>query len=300
METSSAERRLSHIVGHIQPNTDSSYAVQALPVSANTNSNAPATKYEHILIEKKGLVGIVTLNRPKVLNALCAKLAYELSEAVYTFDKDPSVHAIIITGDKKAFAAGADIKEMAGMDFNKMRFEHETLSLFASLQATVKPIIAAVNGYAFGGGCELAMLCDIIIAGDNAQFGQPEIKIGTIPGLGGTQRLPRYVGKSKAMEMALTGNPIDAHTAEKAGLVSRVVPVDQTLNEAIKVANQIASLSKPIVAIAKESVNVAFESTLEEGLRFERRTFQSTFGLKDRKEGMEAFANKRKPQWTHQ
>jgi len=286
-------RRIAQVARHLQvisPDAD--------VVLRPTNSDVKT--YEHILTEKKGAVGIVTLNRPKALNALCAKLAVELHDAVRTFDKDASVGAIVITGDKKAFAAGADIKEMGGMDFSKARFTHPTLDLFASLEDTRKPLIAAVNGFAFGGGCELAMLCDIIIAGENAQFGQPEIKIGTIPGLGGTQRLPRYVGKSKAMEMALTGNPINAQAAERAGLVSRVVPVDQTLDEAIKVATQIASLSQPVVAIAKESVNVAFESTLAEGLRFERRAFPSTFALKDRKEGMEAFANKRKPQWTHQ
>jgi len=289
-------RRIAHIVHHLQPiNVDGNTALNSTP------TNADSKKYEHILVEKRGAVAIVTLNRPKVLNALCAKLAIEIAEAMLDLDHDKAVAAIVITGDKRAFAAGADIKEMAVLDnFAKVRFEHPTLDLFASLEKVTKPIVAAVNGYAFGGGCELAMLCDIIIAGENAQFGQPEIKIGTIPGLGGTQRLPRFVGKSKAMEMALTGNPIDAVTAERAGLVSRVVPVDKTLEEAVKVATQIASLSRPVVAIAKESVNVAFESTLAEGLRFERRAFQSTFGLKDRKEGMEAFANKKKPQWTHQ
>jgi len=287
-------RRIAHLAGHLCPTSEG----ESLRI---TPTNSEPNKYEHILTEKKGPIAIVTLNRPKALNALCAKLAIELTDAVTTFDKDKEVAAIVVTGDKKAFAAGADIKEMTHLtNFAKVRFEHATLELFASLDKTTKPLIAAVNGYAFGGGCELAMLCDIIIAGENAQFGQPEIKIGTIPGLGGTQRLPRYIGKSKAMEMALTGNPIDAQTAERAGLVSRVVPVDKTLEEAIKVATQIASLSKPVVAIAKESVNVAFESTLAEGLRFERRAFQSTFGLKDRQEGMEAFANKRKPQWTHQ
>lgn len=286
-------RRISHIVNHLLPvNT---------PNTLDVSPTAETKKYEHLLVDRKGAVAIVTLNRPKALNALCAKLAIELAEAMFALDNDKEVGAIVITGDKRAFAAGADIKEMAVLDsFAKVRFEHPTLDLFASLENVTKPVIAAVNGYAFGGGCELAMLCDIIIAGENAQFGQPEIKIGTIPGLGGTQRLPRAVGKSKAMEMALTGNPIDATTAERAGLVSRVVPVDQTLDEAIKVATQIASLSRPVVAIAKEAVNVAFESTLAEGLRFERRTFQSTFGLKDRKEGMDAFANKRKPQWTNQ
>jgi len=291
-------RRIAQVARHLQPVASSSSSsvdsLQTVPTSAD------AKTYEHILTEKRGPVGIVTLNRPKALNALNAKLAVELTDAVRAFDKDAEVGAIVITGDKKAFAAGADIKEMGTMEFAKARFNHPTLDLFATLGETRKPLIAAVNGYAFGGGCELAMLCDIIIAGENAQFGQPEIKIGTIPGLGGTQRLPRYVGKSKAMEMALTGNPINAQAAERAGLVSRVVPVDQTLDEAIKVASQIGSLSKPVVAIAKESVNVAFESTLAEGLRFERRAFQSTFALKDRKEGMDAFANKRKPQWTHQ
>jgi len=288
----STNRRIAQVARHLQP-TAAQETLNVVPTSADK-------KYEHILTEKRGVVGIVTLNRPKALNALCAKLSLELIEAVRDFDKDPEVGAIVLTGDKRAFAAGADIKEMGTMDFAKARFAHSTLDAFASLEEVKKPLIAAVNGYAFGGGCEVAMLCDIIIAGENAQFGQPEIKIGTIPGLGGTQRLPRYVGKSKAMEMALTGNPIDAQTAERCGLVSRVVPVDQTLDEAVKLATQIGSLSKPVVAIAKESVNVAFESTLAEGLRFERRTFQSTFALKDRKEGMEAFANKRKPQWTHQ
>eukprot|EP00026_Physarum_polycephalum_P012178 Phypoly_transcript_12457.p2 GENE.Phypoly_transcript_12457~~Phypoly_transcript_12457.p2 ORF type:complete len:293 (+),score=58.73 Phypoly_transcript_12457:62-940(+) len=286
-------RRIAHIINHLQPVArDSSFNVAP--------TSAVSKKYEHVLVEKRGAVGIVTLNRPKALNALCNKLAEELTEAMFALDADKEVGAIVVTGDKRAFAAGADIKEMAVLDsFAKVRFEHPALDLFASLENVTKPIVAAVNGFAFGGGCELAMLCDIIIAGENAQFGQPEIKIGTIPGLGGTQRLPRCVGKSKAMEMVLTGNPIDAQTAERAGLVSRVVPVDKTLEEAVKVATQIASLSKPVVAIAKESVNVAFSSTLAEGLRFERRAFHSTFGLKDRKEGMEAFAGKRKPTWEH-
>lgn len=285
------ERRLTHLLSHIRPAAEDHH----LHVATASDTQ----KYQHVLTEVRGKVGIVQLNRPKALNALCAQLAVELTQAVQEFDKQANIHAIVITGDNRAFAAGADIKEMSGMDFAKARFEHATLSLFGSLKDTVKPIIAAVNGFAFGGGCELAMLCDVIVAGENAQFGQPEIKIGTIPGLGGTQRLTRAVGKSKAMEMCLTGQPINAQAAERAGLVSKVVPVEQTLDEALKIANQIASLSKPIVAIAKESVNVAFESTLEEGLRFERRTFQSTFGLEDRKEGMEAFANKRKPNWTH-
>jgi len=256
---------------------------------------------KNVLTEKRGKVGIVFLNRPKALNALNGPHIHDIVNSVRAFDKAGDVHVIIIAStEKKAFAAGADIKQMGELNFSKVRFSHDVLDLLATLEKIKKPIIAAVNGYAFGGGCELAMMCDIIIAGDNAQFGQPEIKIGTIPGLGGTQRLTQAIGKSKAMEMVLTGNPITAVEAEKAGLVSRVVPADKTLDEALKIANQIASLSQPIVAIAKESVNAAYEHTLAEGLHFERRSFQSTFGLSDRKEGMEAFANKRAPQWTHQ
>jgi len=287
-----SNRRITQVARHLLPVPYSGETLFSCPTSADA-------KYEHILTEKRGQVGIVTLNRPKALNALCAKLGVELVDAVQAFDKDESVGAIVLTGDKRAFAAGADIKEMKKTDFAHIRFSRDGLDVYAQLEKTRKPLIAAVNGFAFGGGCELAMLCDIIIAGENAQFGQPEIKIGTIPGLGGTQRLPRLIGKSKAMEMALTGNPINAQAAERAGLVSRVVPVDQTLDEAIKLATQIASLSQPCVAIAKESVNVAFESTLAEGLRFERRAFNSTFALDDRQEGMEAFVTKRKPQWSH-
>jgi len=259
------------------------------------------TVYENVLTEKRGNVGIVFMNRPKALNALNAPHVRDIVAAVSAFDKVDDVHAIILTStDKKFFAAGADIKQMGELTFARVRFSHVVLDELSSLEKIKKPVIAAVNGYAFGGGCELAMMCDIIVAGDNAQFGQPEIKIGTIPGLGGTQRLVHAIGKSKAMEMVLTGNPITAQEAEKAGLVSKVVPPEQTLEAALKIANQIASLSKPIVAIAKESVNASFEHTLAEGLHFERRSFQSTFGLTDRKEGMEAFANKRKPNWTHQ
>jgi len=290
-----SNRRIAQISQHLLPASHPS-----LPLSSSFTA-AETKKYEHVLTEKRGAVGIVTLNRPNALNALCAKLGSELEDAIRTFDQDADVGAIVITGNQKVFAAGADIKEMGSVDsFAKAKTVHSTLDSFASLEKTVKPLIAAVNGFAFGGGCELAMICDVIIAGENAQFGQPEIKIGTIPGLGGTQRLTRVVGKSKAMEMVLSGNPINAQTAERLGLVSKVVPVEQTLDEAVKLAKQIASLSRPVVAIAKESVNVAYESTLAEGLRFERRAFNGTFALKDRKEGMEAFVNKRKPQWTQQ
>jgi len=295
MEMETAHRRIHHLAQHLQ----SAERIENPPAMNFIPTSDDKKKYEHILTEKRGGVGIITLNRPKVLNALCAKLAVEVAESVRAFDKDSEIGAIVLTGDKRAFAAGADIKEMASMDYMQARFGLQTLDMFALLTEIKKPLIAAVNGYAFGGGCELAMLCDIVIAGENAQFGQPEIKIGTIPGLGGTQRLPRYIGKSLAMEMVLTGNPIDAQTALRAGLVSRVVPVEKTLEEAINVASQIASLSRPVVATAKEAVNVAFASTLEEGLRFERRVFQSTFALRDRKEGMEAFYNKRRANWTH-
>lgn len=294
META-ANRRISTLSRHLSASTyngDAFYLEQC---------NNETTKYENVIAEKRGKVGIVFLNRPKALNALSGPHVSDIVDAVQIFDKADDVHAIIITGaDNRVFAAGADIKQMGDLNFAKVRFAHDVLDKLASLENTRKPIIAAVNGYAFGGGCELAMLCDIIIAGENAQFGQPEIKIGTIPGLGGTQRLTQAVGKSKAMEMVLTGNPITAQEAEKAGLVSRVVPPDQTLEVALKVANQIAALSKPIVAIAKESVNASYEHTLKEGLHFEKRLFQSTFGLSDRKEGMDAFANKRAPKWTHE
>jgi enoyl-CoA hydratase/carnithine racemase len=291
--TAVANRRLSTLSSHLIP-----HSKVGLLSLANCSNTKP---YENVLTEQRGKVGIVFLHRPKALNALNGPHVQDIVDAVRAFDAKDDVHAIILTGsEKKAFAAGADIKQMGELNFAKVRFSHDVLDLLASLEKIKKPLIAAVNGYAFGGGCELAMSCDIIIAGDNAQFGQPEIKIGTIPGLGGTQRLVHAVGKSRAMEMVLTGNPISALEAEKAGLVSRVVPVDQTLDAALKVANQIASLSKPIVAIAKESVNAAFEHTLAEGLHFERRLFQSTFGLEDRKEGMDAFANKRAPKWTHQ
>jgi len=251
-----------------------------------------------IKFEKKGSVGIVTLDRPKALNALCDQLMNELNQVLKDFDRDDQIGAIIITGSKKAFAAGADIKEMAPksyMDtFNGRMFEQ-----WEGVNYIRKPIIAAVNGFALGGGCELAMMCDIIIAGENAQFGQPEITLGTIPGLGGTQRLVKAVGKSKAMELVLTGNKMDAKTAEASGLVSKVVPEDTLLDAALEMANKIASFSKPIVALAKDCVNRSFETTLREGLTYEKRTFQSTFATNDQKEGMRAFIAKEKPKWNN-
>jgi len=253
--------------------------------------------FEMITLEKKEGIAMITLNRPKALNALCNQLLNELGGALRNLNSDNEVRVAILTGSKKAFAAGADIKEMQPKSYMENYLGNLFGGLHGEFKAFQKPIIAAVSGYALGGGCELAMLCDIIIASESAKFGQPEITIGTIPGMGGTQRLTRAVGKSKAMEMVLTGEPIDAQTAEKYGLVSRVVPDDKLIESALQTAKKIASFSRPAIAMCKESVNRAFESSLEEGLLFERRTFQSTFALKDQKEGMEAFATKRKPVW---
>eukprot|EP01097_Dermamoeba_algensis_P008187 TRINITY_DN534_c0_g1_i1.p1 TRINITY_DN534_c0_g1~~TRINITY_DN534_c0_g1_i1.p1 ORF type:complete len:282 (-),score=35.33 TRINITY_DN534_c0_g1_i1:81-926(-) len=255
------------------------------------------TPYQNLLVEKRGNVGLITLNRPKALNALCDELLNELEVVLNDFDNDKDVGCIVLTGSKKAFAAGADIKEMSSKSFVD-NYKGAMFTNFDSVGKTRKPIIAAVNGYALGGGCELAMSCDIIIAGERAQFGQPEITLGTIPGAGGTQRLTRAVGKSKAMEMILTGSFIDAQAAERAGLVSRVVPEDQLLETALTTAQKIASFSKPVTIMAKEAVNRAFEISLQEGLNFERRLFYSTFATNDQKEGMKAFVNKTKPAFT--
>uniref|UniRef100_A0A914EDB1 Probable enoyl-CoA hydratase, mitochondrial n=1 Tax=Acrobeloides nanus TaxID=290746 RepID=A0A914EDB1_9BILA len=242
-------------------------------------------------------VGLITLNRPKVLNALCKQLMDELVQALTEFDKNSSIGAIVITGNEKAFASGADIAEMQNTPFTQVFTSdaHENLLKFTNIR---KPIVAAVNGYAFGGGCEIAMACDIIYAGENAQFGQPEILIGTIPGWGGTQRLPRAIGKSKAMEVCLTGKRISAQEAHRLGLVSEVFPSDQLVSEAIKLAEKIAAQSPIIVAMVKESVNNAYELSLQEGQHFERRLNQFTFATEDRKEGMTAFIEKRKPRWS--
>jgi enoyl-CoA hydratase len=239
-----------------------------------------------------------SLNRPKQLNALCDQLVKELNTALLEFDQDADVRAIVLTGSEKAFAAGADIKEMASRDFAEVQ-RTDMLSTWQNIRSIRKPIIAAVNGFALGGGCELAMMCDIILAGDKAQFGQPEVLLGTVPGAGGSQRLTRAVGKSKAMEWALTGKRFSAIEAERAGLVSRVVPAAQLLDEAIKLAEEIASLSSPVIQITKECVNRSYESSLSEGLLYERRLFHSTWGLADRDEGMKAFSEKRKPEWKH-
>ncbi len=250
--------------------------------------------YETILVEQRGRVGLVTLNRPKALNALNSKLIAELNAALDAFDADPTVAVIVLTGSEKAFAAGADIKEMMEKDFMNA-FQSDFIAPWQRVAERKKPIIAAVAGYALGGGCELAMMCDIVIAADNAKFGQPEINLGTIPGAGGTQRLTRAVGKSKAMEMVLTGRMMSAEEAERANLVSRVVPAAELLDQAMSLAETIAAKSQPMVQMAKEAVNRAFETTLAEGLRFERRMFYSTFATEDRSEGMVAFVEKRNP-----
>ncbi|KAI4499500.1 hypothetical protein M0802_005396 [Mischocyttarus mexicanus] len=258
--------------------------------------------YELIKVETTGEkknIALITLNRPKALNALCNQLMTELNEAIVELDKNDNVGAIVITGSEKAFAAGADIKEMVNNTYSQC-MKGNFLSFWNSVSKVVKPVIAAVNGYALGGGCELAMMCDIIYAGDKAKFGQPEIAIGTIPGAGGTQRLTRVIGKSKAMEMVLTGNPITAEEAEKSGLVSKVFPSDKVVEEAIKLGEKIASHSQLVVSIAKESVNMAYETTLQEGLHFEKRMFHGTFATADRKEGMTAFIEKRPPKFTNQ
>jgi len=244
-------------------------------------------------------VAVLTLNRPKALNALSDGLMSALAEKLEEVDGDSSLKVAVVTGTGKAFAAGADIKEMNGRKTYSDVRNDNMLAHWTAVSSTRKPIVAAVDGFALGGGCELAMSCDIIIASEAAKFGQPEIKLGTIPGVGGTQRLIRAVGKSKAMEWILTGDMISAEQAEKAGLVSKVVPAGTALDEAVKVAEKIATFSMPVVQLAKECVNVAEESTLAEGIRFERHLFHATWGLEDRAEGFQAFSEKRQPTWKH-
>ena len=255
--------------------------------------------YQNILVEKKGAVGVVTLNRPDALNALNGALMDELTQALDAYEADEDVHCIVITGSQKAFAAGADIKEMQPKSYMDVYKEDFITANWERATRCRKPVIAAVAGYALGGGCELAMMCDFIIAADTAKFGQPEIKLGVMPGAGGTQRLTRFVGKSKAMEMCLTGRMMDAEEAERAGLVSRVVPADNLMEEALKVAEAVAGMSLPIAMMTKESVNRAYETTLAEGVRFERRLFHSMFATEDQTEGMAAFVEKRSPQFRN-
>jgi enoyl-CoA hydratase len=255
--------------------------------------------YENILVETRGRVGLITLNRPKALNALNDKLMDELGAALLAFDADEAIGAMVLTGSEKAFAAGADIGAMSTWTYMDV-FKSEYISRnWETIRRIRKPVIAAVSGYALGGGCELVMMCDIVIAADSARFGQPEIKLGIIPGAGGTQRLPRAVGKAKAMDLVLSARMMDAHEAESAGLVSRVVPAEKVIDEALATANAIAGFSLPSVMMAKEAVNRAYEAPLSEGLLFERRLFHSLFATEDQKEGMTAFVEKRAPRFKH-
>jgi enoyl-CoA hydratase len=256
--------------------------------------------FELITVRTEGRVGVVTLNRPKQLNALNDALMNELGQALKAFDDDAEIGCMVLTGSEKAFAAGADIGAMATYSFADVYKGDYITRNWETIRSIRKPVIAAVAGFALGGGCELAMMCDFIIAADNAKFGQPEIKLGIIPGAGGTQRLPRAVGKAKAMDLALTGRMMDATEAERAGLVSRVVPLDKLMDEALGAALQICEFSQIAVMAAKESVNRAFEGTLSDGVMFERRMFHALFATVDQKEGMDAFVNKRKANFTHQ
>jgi enoyl-CoA hydratase len=255
--------------------------------------------YDNIMVETHGAVGLIRLNRPKALNALCDALIREMGQALDAFETDHAIGAVVITGSEKAFAAGADIKEMAGRSYMDVYMSDFITDGWERVTTCRKPIVAAVAGFALGGGCELAMMCDTVIAADTAKFGQPEITLGVIPGAGGTQRLTRFVGKAKAMDMVLTGRMMDAAEAERSGLVSRVVPAEKLIEEALAVAGRIASMSRPSVMIAKEAVNRAYETTLAEGVRFERRVFHSLFATEDQKEGMAAFVEKRKPNFRH-
>lgn len=256
------------------------------------------TDFETILLEKRGRVGIITLNRPKALNALNSQVLQDLVVALDDVESDDGIGAILITGSERAFAAGADIKEMAPKTYMDM-FMADFFAGWDRLASARKPTIAAVSGFALGGGCELAMLCDILLASDTAKFGQPEIKLGVIPGIGGSQRLTRAIGKAKAMDLVLTGRNMGAEEAERAGLVARVIPADQLLDEAFKTAETIASMSLPVAMVAKEAVNRSFETTLTEGVLFERRVFHSLFATEDQKEGMAAFVEKRTPDFKN-
>ncbi len=255
--------------------------------------------HENIEVETIGRVGLLRLNRPKAMNALNAAMMAELAQALDDFEADDEIGCMVLTGSESAFAAGADIKEMADKSFLDAYMDDFVTGAWERVARCRKPVIAAVSGYALGGGCEIAMMCDFIIAADNAKFGLPEITLGTIPGIGGTQRLTRLVGKSKAMEMCLTGRMMIAEEAERAGLVSRVVPAGDLLEEALNTAEAIARLSRPAILMAKEAVNRAYETTLSEGVRFERRLFHATFATEDQKEGMAAFSEKREPSFKN-
>lgn len=254
--------------------------------------------YDNILVETRGNVGLITLNRPEALNALNAALIEDLYRALEAFEADSNIGCMVLTGSEKAFAAGADIKEMQSKDYMDV-YLNDFISRWEKIAQVRKPVVAAVAGFALGGGCEMAMACDFILAAETAKFGQPEIKLGVMPGAGGTQRLTRFVGKSKAMEMCLTGRMMDAEEAERSGLVSRIVPAAELIDEAVKTAQKIAEMSRPIAMLTKETVNRAYETTLSEGIRFERRVFHSMFAVEDQKEGMAAFAEKRKAEFKN-
>jgi len=254
---------------------------------------------EFVIVERRENVGLITLNRPKAFNALCDTLTRELTEALDLLEADDAIGALVLTGNEKAFAAGADIKEMKSRSFVDVYLSDFVTSSWERISRCRKPIIAAVAGYALGGGCELALMCDFILAAETARFGQPEITIGILPGAGATQRLPRLIGKSKAMDMILTGRMIDAEEAERMGLVARIVPAGKLVEEAVATAQHIASLSRPAVLLAKESVNRAFETSLSEGIRFERRMFHAAFATEGQKEGMSAFIEKRPPKFSN-
>jgi len=255
--------------------------------------------YNTIITETRNAVGVVKLNRPESLNALSSELMLELSQAVSEYDKSESIHVIVVTGNEKAFAAGADIKEIKDKSYMDIYRENFITESWEEISRCRKPVIAAVSGYALGGGCELAMMCDFILASDTAKFGQPEVNIGVFPGAGGTQRLPRLIGKSKSMEMCLTGRMMDAEEAERTGLAAKIIKVDRFMEEVLKIAEEIASKSLPSLMATKECINRAFEAPLAEGLLFERRQFHAMFATEDQKEGMNAFAEKRQPQWKH-
>jgi len=278
-------------------------AAPSPPAASPSSADLPATGAPsapvNILVTRQDRVGLITLNRPKALNALNNDLMDELGAALLAFDADDGIGAIVITGSERAFAAGADIGAMASFSYMDVYLSEYITRNWEQIRKVRKPVIAAVAGFALGGGCELAMMCDIVIAADTARFGQPEIKLGVIPGAGGTQRLPRAVGKAKAMDLCLTGRMMDAQEAERSGLVSRVVPAAQLMNEAMAVATQIASMSLPSVMVLKESVNRAYESPLSEGVLFERRVFHALFATEDQKEGMRAFMEKRTPDFRH-
>jgi enoyl-CoA hydratase len=288
----------------VLPQNDGRAAHDAVQLRSPTSlrehaTMAQDTPYETIIVETKGRVGLIRLNRPNALNALNAQLIGELSQVLDRFEDDAGIGCIVITGSDKAFAAGADIKEMQAKTFVQA-YKDDFIAKWYRVANARKPVIAAVAGFALGGGCELAMMCDIIIAADTARFGQPEIKLGVMPGAGGTQRLIRQIGKAKAMEMCLTGRMMDAAEAERANLVARVVPAASLMEEAMKTAETIASMSLPVAMMTKETVNRAYETTLAEGIRFERRVFHSQFALVDQKEGMAAFVEKRKADFKHE